>query len=258
MAGIPTAKLTETLDTLRARWRFTLARLKGDPNGGASLVPAFTAFGPIWDAARKKQMDLEDAVSDAGAAAVAADAGLDLLADLVSSAIHGVKKISVTLPKHQLYFGSLAPSAFKKPVLGVQLTGEQKWPALLGADSEPALSALAGQAATLVTAAASAGATLSAALAARDAFAKGGGVPGGGGRAPPRSAPVKGAGCRWCLPLRVLDAGTTPSEHASREGGRARMRGGTAASLRPPRSSHRHRRSFGGRADERMPMAPHP
>ncbi len=173
MAGIPTAKITESLETLRARWRFTLARLKGDPNG-ASLVSAFAAFGASWDAASKKQTALDDAVSDARAAAVAADAGLDLLADLVSSAIRGVKKLDVTLPKYKLYFGSQSPAAFKRPVLGAQLTGEQKWPALLGADADPALAALAAQATTLVAAAVSAAGALSAAVAARDAFAKGG------------------------------------------------------------------------------------
>ncbi len=174
MAGIPTANpATESLDALRGRWIFTLARLKGDPNG-AAFVAAFSGFGAVWDAADKREMDLADAVSNARAGAVRADGGLDELVDQVTSAIYGSKKVNVALPLHQLYFGAATPSAFKKPVLGAQLAGMAKWPAQLAAAAEPALSGLAAQATTVVAAASAAAQALAAALSARDTFAKGG------------------------------------------------------------------------------------
>src|SRR4051794_4865595 len=122
MAGISTANdETESLDTLRGRWRYALARLKSDPIA-AAYVPDFTAFGPKLAAVHEKEMDKEDAVTDAEAAAVTADGGLDRLVRQVSAAI---------------YFGDLAPSGFMRPVLSKQLTGMTSWPALLAKASQP-------------------------------------------------------------------------------------------------------------------------
>lgn len=174
MAGIPTANAaTESLDALRGRWTFTLARLKGDPRG-APFVAAFAGFGPTWDAADAQDMALADAVSDARAGAVLADGALDRLVDQVTAAIYGGKKVNVNLPLHQLYFGGATPSAFKRPVLGAQLAGMQKWPAKLAAAAEPALSALAPAATAAFDGATAAAKALSDALAARESFGLGG------------------------------------------------------------------------------------
>ena len=173
MAGISTADdTTESLDTLRGRWRYALARLKSDPNG-APYVPAFTAFGATWEAADQTERAKEDAVIDAEAVAVAADDGLDRLVRRVSAALFGGKKVDVSLPVAQVYFGGVAPSEFMRPELGKQLSGMASWPSLLSQATQPALLALAPEAG-VVAGAEAASKALSAAIADRDLFHNGG------------------------------------------------------------------------------------
>lgn len=174
MAGIYTPDdTTETLDTLRGRGRFALARIKSDPNA-APYKAAFTAFGAAWTPIDQKEMDKEDAVTDAEAAAVKADGDLDDLVRKVSTAIFGGKKVDVTLPLADLYFGGLAPSEFMRPQLGKQLQGMIAWPGLLAQATQPALLALAPLATTAVAAADAAAKALHLAVVDRDLFHQGG------------------------------------------------------------------------------------
>ena len=160
---------TATLDTLRAHWRFTLSRLKSDPNG-APYVADLSAFEASWDAADKKERMLDDAVAHAEAGAVFADGGLDRLVDQVTVAIHGGKKPNLSLPLNRLYFGALTPSQLKRPILGTELAQIHGWPQLLGQASQPELSALAPAAAAAMQPADAAAGALSKALSERDTF----------------------------------------------------------------------------------------
>ena len=173
MAGILTLKSTNSLDVLRAHWRFALARLKSDTNA-APYVADFTAFGPQWSAADQKEAILDDAVTDADAAAVAANAVLDALVDRLTIAIHPGKKVNVTLPLHKLYFGSLTPSQFKRPILGAKLQKQQGWPALLAQATQPALQALAAPVTAAVTVGNAAAKALDDAITLRGSFRLGG------------------------------------------------------------------------------------
>lgn len=174
MAGISTADdTTESLDTLRGRWRFALSRFKSDPHA-AAYVADFVAFGPKWTAVDHKETGKEDGITDAEAAAATADGGLDHLVRRVSAALFGGKKVDVTLPVAMVYFGGVAPSEFMRPQLGKQLTGMGAWPALLGQATQPALAALAPEAASVVPVAEGAAKTLIAAIAERDLFHDGG------------------------------------------------------------------------------------
>src|ERR1700734_2907250 len=114
MAGILTLTPDLSLDILRTHLRFATARLKSDANA-ASYVAGFTAFLTQWTAADQQEAANEDAVTDALAAAVAADAQIDALVDAVNLAINGAKRPTASNPQQKLYFGSKAPSAFKKP-----------------------------------------------------------------------------------------------------------------------------------------------
>jgi hypothetical protein len=173
MAGISTADdQNESLDTLRSRYRYAHARLKSDPNG-APYVADFAAFGAEWALASQKEADKEDAIIDAEAAAVSADAALDRLVRRVSSAIFGGKKVNASLPLATVYFGGSAPSDFMRPVLGKQLSGMSTWPALLSQATQPSLRALAPEASVVPVADAAAKA-LSTAIADRDLFRDGG------------------------------------------------------------------------------------
>ena len=174
MTGIPTLRPEiTTLATLRRHHRFGLARLKADPNA-ASLVADFQAFSPIWAAANQKEMDLDDAVTDAEAQVVTADNGLDGLADRISLAIHGTKKVNVEAPLHQLFFGSETVSKFKRPLLSKELDAAQSWPALLTQVTEAALKALATDAGPILQSANAAAKSLDDAIKARDAWKLGG------------------------------------------------------------------------------------
>jgi hypothetical protein len=174
MAGISTADdTTESLDTLRGRWRYALSRIKSDPHAGA-YVADFVAFGSAWAAIDHREMGKEDAITDAEAAAATADEGLDRLSRQVSGAIFGGKKVDVTLPVAMVYFGGVAPSEFMRPQLGKQLIGMTGWPALLGQATQQALKALAPEGAAVVPAAETAAKTLIAAIADRDLFHDGG------------------------------------------------------------------------------------
>jgi S1-C subfamily serine protease len=118
MAGISTSDdKNETFGNLRRRFRYALPRVRSDPNA-AIYLPEFLAFGAKLDAAIQVEMAKEDAVTDAEAAAAAADGGLDRLSRRVSSALYGGKKVDVTLPAVQPYYGGLSPSEFTKPQLG--------------------------------------------------------------------------------------------------------------------------------------------
>jgi len=173
MPGILTLKSDVSLEVLRGHWRFALARLKSDPNGAPYLAD-FTAFGPQWNAAAQKETALEDAVVDADAAVVSADAVLDALVDKVAIAIHAGKKVNVNLPLHELYFGTLTASQFKRPVLGSELQNVQSWPSKLTAATVPALQVLASMVAAAVTAGNGAAKSFDDALAARGSFRLGG------------------------------------------------------------------------------------
>jgi hypothetical protein len=174
MAGISTADdKNESFDSLRWRWRYSLSRLRSDPHA-APYMSDLEAFGARWTVADQVEMAKEDAVIDAEAAAVTADAALDGLARRVSGALFGGKKVDVTLPAAQPYFGGVAPSDFMRPQLGRQLIGMTAWPALLSKATQPALLALAPEAGAVVPAADAASRALIAAIADRDLFHNGG------------------------------------------------------------------------------------
>ena len=173
MAGILTLLSSNSLAVLRAHWRFAFSRAKSDPNAAAYL-PELTAYGAQWAQANQTELDREDAVSDADATVVSADAALDALADEVTVVIHGAKKLDVNLPAHQLFFGSETPSQYKKPQLGTQLEKSQGWPALLGQSNMPALLALTAAGAEAVQGGNLAATALDTAITARDAFRLGG------------------------------------------------------------------------------------
>lgn len=173
MSGIATLKSDVSLDVLRAHWRFALARIKSDPNA-AAYVADFTAFGPTWVAVNQKELTYEDAVDAADAGVVAADASIDALVDKVSVAIFAGKKVAASQPLATLYFGSLTPSKFKRPILGTELQNVQGWPALLAAAPQPALQALAAPMTAAVNAGNAAAKAFSDALVARDGFRLGG------------------------------------------------------------------------------------
>ncbi len=173
MSGIVTLKSDVSLDVLRASWRFALARIKSDPNA-AAYVADFTAFGSTWVAVDQKELAYEDAVAAADAAVVAADEAIDALVDKVSAAIFAGKKVAASQPLAQLYFGSLSPSKFKRPILGTELQNVQSWPAHLAAAPQPALQALAAPTTAAVSAGNAAAKAFSDALAARDSFRLGG------------------------------------------------------------------------------------
>jgi hypothetical protein len=116
----------------------------------------------------------EDAVTDAEALAVMADGGLDRLSRRVSGALYGGKKVDVTLPAAQPYYGGLAPSEFTKPQLGRQLTSMIAWPALLSKATLPTLLALAPEGGFAVETADRASRSLLLVIADRDLFQNGG------------------------------------------------------------------------------------
>lgn len=163
----------ESLPDLRTRWRFSYSRIKSDRNA-APYVQQFAAFEPQWMAANLKEMAHDDAIADAEANAVTTDQGLDGLVRRVSSGIFGGAKVDVEVPLARVYFASVAPSAFARPILGKQLTRMATWPALLSKAPQEPLAALAPMAAAVVPAAESAAKALSAAIADREFFAKGG------------------------------------------------------------------------------------
>jgi hypothetical protein len=173
MPGILTLKSDVSLDVLRAHWRFALARLKSDPNA-AAYVADFTAFGPTWVAVDQQELAYEDAVAAADAAVVAADEAIDALVDKVTVAISGGKKVVAGSPLLALYFGSLTPSVFKRPILGTELQNVQSWPALLAKATQPALQALGAPITAAVAAGNAAAKAFNDALAARGSFRVGG------------------------------------------------------------------------------------
>lgn len=142
MHGIPTLDSTTcSLETVRAHWLYLFVQAKAEPLA-APFVPQLAVFEPKWDAADKQETSLLDAISVTQAAAVVADRGLNRLADQVSTVIHDGKKPDLSLPLHQLFFGTSAPHVFKRPTLGAQLALQRNWPALLAGAPKPALQAL--------------------------------------------------------------------------------------------------------------------
>jgi hypothetical protein len=131
-----------SLSDLRRRTIFTIARMQADTNAKPYMAK-FVNFAAQLKQAIQTEQDLEDAIIIADAGSVPADVALDDLADKVSSEIHGSRRVNVSDPQHQLYFGSWTPSEFKRPTLGMELDEQIKWPELLARASDPALAALA-------------------------------------------------------------------------------------------------------------------
>lgn len=170
MPGIPTLQPEDaSLGTLRKHWMFLRVGVASEPLA-AALVSELEAFGPRFDTVAAEAQRLGDAVLLARTKAVAADHGLNRLADQVSSAIHDGKKPDLDLPLHQLYFGRKRPSVMKRPILGTQLEVMRAWPGLLAQAMQPELLALAPAVAAGVEAAEVAAKKLTSALAAEDVF----------------------------------------------------------------------------------------
>lgn len=143
MPGLPTLKPeTTTLQTLRKHWIFLLVRVQSEPLA-ASFAAPLVAFGPQWDTVAKQATTLSDALYQARASAIFAGDVLNQLAAQVSAAIHEGKKADVSLPLHQLYFGSSTVSQTERPSLGTQLSSMRPWPGLLAIATQPELLALA-------------------------------------------------------------------------------------------------------------------
>ena len=170
MTGIPTLKPeTSSVKKLRNHWIFLLVRLQSEPLA-FSFIAALLALSDQIDEVARTATKLEDARLRARAAAISADNGINRLSDRVSAAIHEGKKPDLDLSLHQLYFGSLAPSVAKSGILGAQLLLMVPWPALLAKATQPALLALAPEAASEIQAALAAEAALKAAEVDHDKF----------------------------------------------------------------------------------------
>jgi hypothetical protein len=145
MTGIATLKPeTDSIKKLRNHWIFLLVRLQSEPLA-ASFVPPVLALGDKIDEVTRTGTKLTDACLRARAAAITADNLINRLSDRVSAAIHEGKRADLSLPLHQLYFGSLAPAEAKRGILGPQILLMMPWPALLAKATQPALLALAAE-----------------------------------------------------------------------------------------------------------------
>jgi hypothetical protein len=174
MAYLTLDPAKESLDTLRARIVFSLARLLSDPNG-APYRADFQALREEWNTVNAKESSLEDFVLIARAGVVFADRVLDAFVEKVKNTIHKGKKPDLTLPLHVLFFGSLAPAVFERPILGSELNACIPWPDLLAkATHHPELQALSSEGAEVVAAGSVASAKSVTAIAERDGFRKGG------------------------------------------------------------------------------------
>ena len=160
---------TSTLRTLRKNWVFLLVRVQSEPLA-ADLVADLVAFGTQWDTGEKKATSLSDALLQAKATAIFAGHTLDRLIDKASAAIHEGKKPDLSLPLHQLYFDTSAPSDVKKHTLGTRIDMLRSWPSLLAKATQPALLALAPAATTGLAAAIAAEDKVTEAQAALDKF----------------------------------------------------------------------------------------
>jgi hypothetical protein len=127
-----------SLNDLRARYNFTLNRLKTDPDA-LPLVAAFTPFGAQWTTVDAQETAFDDAENLAESTAIGADVALNKLAIQVELIITGASRDKVANPTHQLYFGTLTRTEFIRPLLSKQLEEMLKWPALLAASTNPAL-----------------------------------------------------------------------------------------------------------------------
>jgi hypothetical protein len=137
--GIPTLDPErESLATLREFQFFTLARLISEQPHTAAQVVAYTKFGDKLNTCMQTETALRDAMVLADAEAIACDNVLNGLLRQLSTAIHGGKQPDVSLPKHQLYFGSQTPEEAARPILSSQLDLMAGWPKLLVKETQPA------------------------------------------------------------------------------------------------------------------------
>lgn len=129
-----------SLETLYFSIVFTLVRLKLDPRL-QPFVPVFEQLRLDWIDVSQQERELVEARMEAEAKVDHADGALDHTSDGIASAILLETKNNRKAPLFLRYFGSQAPSRFRKSVLGAQLTAMRAWPPSLKESLIPALSA---------------------------------------------------------------------------------------------------------------------
>ena len=162
-----------SLEVLRALLTFLLARLTSAPHAAAFVAPV-KALRVDWGVVAAKELGLDEGVVLAQAMVVAADRGLDGASGLVKIGVHKGRKVDVTLPRHQLFFGADSPSLFERKRLSSQLTAMQGWPDFLAKSEDPDLVELAPTVTAAIQIGRAAEKGLLDATAARDAFRLGG------------------------------------------------------------------------------------
>jgi hypothetical protein len=175
MTALATADyVNESLDDLRTRVTYALARAQNDANA-TTYVATLTTLRTDIKTGSSTEDDLDDNITIAKAGVYAADLGLDAIAEQVSKVINQGNKADPSLPQAKLYFGADTPSKFERPVLGAQLARMHPWPALLAASAVTGLPALAAPATAAVQAGDAAALAFTNAKTARSTFMLGGG-----------------------------------------------------------------------------------
>jgi hypothetical protein len=133
-----------SLGQIRQHIVYTLTRVTIDPRG-ASFVERYKALREEWKALQLQEFDLQDNRTEVSARLEAQDDSLDSFTDRVGDASAGNDRFRTML------FGDKTPSAFKRPIAGVQLKAMETWPSTLSSPDAPAnLQVFAGEASELV------------------------------------------------------------------------------------------------------------
>ncbi|MCK6586713.1 MAG: hypothetical protein L6Q76_03905 [Polyangiaceae bacterium] len=129
-----------SLESLYFSIVFTLVRLKLDTRL-QPFVPVFEQLRLDWAEVCKQERKLIEARLEAEAKVDHADAALLRTSDSIAAAILLETRNNRKAPLFLRYFGSQAPSRFRKSIFGAQLTAMRAWPPSLKESLIPALSA---------------------------------------------------------------------------------------------------------------------
>lgn len=137
---LPTIDPRSNLESLRHSLLFTLVRLTLDPRLQAFVAGFEQLQTEWWDIYKHEQSLLDDQMA-AKANVEYTDMNLDETSDGVAAALLLETGNNRKAPLFTRYFGSMAPSRFRRPLLGSQLEAMRTWPESLKESKIPALMA---------------------------------------------------------------------------------------------------------------------
>src|SRR5262249_856445 len=138
----PLLPMNASVEGILDEYIYTLVRLRADPLA-APLLPRFEAFFDDWKKIRDHEIELRIQHASGEAGIGLCDDGLDLLVDTVSHTLPQLENEDRASALCLHLFNGIAPSVFKRPVLGEQLEAMRHWAEALSTQQSPELAALA-------------------------------------------------------------------------------------------------------------------